>query len=222
MYGFGLGVERDNRVAASLLSLAARQGHEGAKRLLAPLAADAQRLPECMTNPEAARRRAQQRALLDAAANATPGKRKIADLVRRLAPKYAVDARLALALIAVESDFDPAALSPRNAVGVMQLIPDTAERFNVRNALDPEQNIRGGLAYLRWLLAYFRGDVALAAAGYNAGEGAVDRYRGIPPYAETRDYVRRILELYGLERHPFDGALTDPSPALRRRATVKG
>lgn len=222
MYGFGLGVERDNQVSASLLALAAEQGHEGAKRLLAPLTTDTKRLPECITDPEGARRRALEKALPDPAANAGPAKRKIVELVRRLAPKYAVDPRLALTLIAVESDFNAAALSPKNAAGLMQLIPDTAERFRVRDAFDPEQNIRGGLAYLRWLLAYFRGDVALAAAAYNAGEGAVDRYRGIPPYAETRDYVRRVLDLYRLERHPFNSAITDPSPALRAPKTVEG
>ena len=79
----------------------------------------------------------------------------------------------------------------------MQLIPDTAARFKVRNPMDPAQNIRGGMAYLRWLMAYFEGDIALVAAAYNAGEGAVERYRGVPPYAETRAYVRRILAAMG-------------------------
>ena len=74
------------------------------------------------------------------------------------------------------------ALSPKNAKGLMQLIPATAARFNVRNPYDPAQNIRGGIAYLSWLLAYFEGDVTLVAAAYNAGEGAVERYRGVPPY----------------------------------------
>ena len=75
----------------------------------------------------------------------------------------------------------------------MQLIPETSARFNVKQPFDPVQNIRGGFAYLRWLLAYFQGDVALVAAAYNAGEGIVERYRGIPPYAETRAYVQRIM-----------------------------
>jgi soluble lytic murein transglycosylase-like protein len=74
----------------------------------------------------------------------------------------------------------------------MQLIPATAERFDVKDAWDPEQNLRGGMAYLRWLLQRFDGDVWLALAGYNAGEQAVERYKGIPPYPETRDYVDRI------------------------------
>jgi len=109
---------------------------------------------------------------------------------------------------------DPNAVSPKQAQGLMQLIPDTALRFKVRNAMDPAQNIRGGMAYLRWLMAYFEGDVALVAAAYNAGERAVERYRGVPPYAETRDYVRRILAAVGTLAHPFDASVTAPSPTL--------
>ena len=96
----------------------------------------------------------------------------------------------------------------------MQLIPETSLRFNVRKPFDPEQNIRGGMSYLRWLLAYFEGDVALVAAAYNAGEGAVNRYRGVPPYAETRGYVRRILSMFKKEVHPYTPEITTPSPDL--------
>lgn len=96
----------------------------------------------------------------------------------------------------------------------MQLIPETAVRFNVTKPFDPEQNIRGGLAYLRWLLAYFKGDVALVAAAYNAGEGTVNRFGGIPPYPETQGYVKRIKEIFKREEHPFDPAITTPSPEL--------
>ena len=84
-------------------------------------------------------------------------------------------------------------------------------RFNVRNPYDMRDNVRGGLAYLRWLLAYYRGEVALAAAAYNAGEGVVDRYHGVPPYPETRDYVRRVLALFRRARHPYDPTITEPS-----------
>jgi soluble lytic murein transglycosylase-like protein len=104
-----------------------------------------------------------------------------------------LDPELVLALIEAESNFNPRALSPKNAQGLMQLIPATAERFGVRDAWDPEQNLRGGMAYLRWLLARFKGNVQLALAGYNAGEGAVERHGGIPPYAETRAYVSHII-----------------------------
>ena len=96
----------------------------------------------------------------------------------------------------------------------MQLIPDTAIRFKVTNSFDITDNLRGGLAYLRWLLAYYEGQVALAAAAYNAGEAAVDRSRGIPPYAETRDYVRRVLRLYRSEWHPYDARLVTPARFL--------
>jgi soluble lytic murein transglycosylase-like protein len=120
--------------------------------------------------------------------------KKVVGLVHQLAPEYGVSPRLALAVIRAESNFNPAALSNKNAQGLMQLIPDTSARFNVKKPFDPEQNLRGGLAYLRWLLAYFEGDVSLVAAAYNAGEGAVNRYRGVPPYAETQGYVKRIIE----------------------------
>ena len=83
----------------------------------------------------------------------------------------------------------------------MQLIPETAERFGVRDAWNPEQNVRGGLAYLRWLLERFEGDVALVSAAYNAGERTVQQYGGVPPYAETREYVRRILSFYRAKHH---------------------
>src|SRR4029434_4801965 len=104
--------------------------------------------------------------------------------------------------------------SVKNARGLMQLIPETASRFNVANAYDVNDNLRGGLAYLRSLLSYYRVQVALAATAYNAGEAAVDRYRGIPPYPETRDYVRRVLQLFRSESHAFDPRVVAPSPIL--------
>jgi soluble lytic murein transglycosylase-like protein len=145
-----------------------------------------------------------------------PEQLRIAGLVRRLAPDFGVSPRLALSVIRAESNFKAGAISEKNAQGLMQLIPETSARFNVKKPFDPEQNIRGGLAYLRWLLSYFRGDVALVAAAYNAGEGAVNRHRGIPPYAETRSYVRRILDWFKQGEHPYDPAVTEPSPELQR------
>ena len=89
-----------------------------------------------------------------------------------------------MALITAESNFNPKAISPKNAQGLMQLIPATAVRFGVKNAYNPVENLKGGLAYLQWLMAYFKGDVALVLAAYNAGEMAVEKYRGIPPYGK--------------------------------------
>jgi soluble lytic murein transglycosylase-like protein len=149
----------------------------------------------------------------DPFAGLPPFKREIADLVRRLAPRYGIEPRLALAVIAVESNFDATARSSKDARGLMQLIPETAERFNVRDAFDIRDNVRGGLAYLRWLLAYYRGEVALAVAAYNAGERTVDRYRGVPPYPETREYVRRVLGLFRERVHQYDPTVVAPSAA---------
>lgn len=130
-----------------------------------------------------------------------PERQRYAELIQRLAPLFQVDYRFALAVARAESNFNPSAVSPKNAMGLMQLIPETAERFGVRYPFNPEQNVRGGLSYLRWLLERFNGDVALAAAAYNAGEGAVDRFGGIPPFRETQEYVRRILNFYRAPLH---------------------
>jgi soluble lytic murein transglycosylase-like protein len=140
---------------------------------------------------------------------------QIVRFVQMVAPEYQLDPHVVLAVIHQESNFDPLAQSPKNAMGLMQLIPDTARRFNVRNITDPAQNIRGGMAYLRWLLAYFEGDLMLALAAYNAGERAVERYRGVPPYAETRLYVRKIIAaLNGQRSAAFDPKATAPSEVL--------
>jgi len=140
---------------------------------------------------------------------------QIADMVKAIAREFRVDPRLALAFIQVESNFDVMAKSHKSAQGLMQLIPATAARFKVTRPFDPVQNIRGGLAYLRWLLAYFEGDVALVAAAYNAGEGAVNRHRGIPPYIETLGYVSKILKASRMVSHPFDASVARASPHLR-------
>ena len=101
------------------------------------------------------------------------------------------------AIMHAASAFNPNALSRAGAQGLMQLMPATAARFGVVNAFDPEQNIRGGVKYLAWLLKRFNGDLTLAAAGYNAGEGAVRRYGNkIPPYKETQNYVKTVMTLY--------------------------
>ncbi|UHQ19628.1 lytic transglycosylase domain-containing protein [Lysobacter sp. KIS68-7] len=108
---------------------------------------------------------------------------------------HGVDPAIVRAIIHAESAYNPNALSRVGAQGLMQLMPATARRFGVGNAFDASQNIAGGVQYLAWLLKRFNGDLSLAAAGYNAGEGAVDKYRGVPPYAETRRYVERVSVL---------------------------
>lgn len=134
----------------------------------------------------------------------SPPPAAIKALVHKMAPAYGLDPDLVLAVIAVESNFRAGVVSDKNAMGLMQLIPETAQRFGVANVFDAEDNIRGGMKYLRWLLAHFDGDVTLALAGYNAGEGAVRQYGGIPPYRETQDYVVKVHSLYRPVRHPFD------------------
>jgi hypothetical protein len=137
-------------------------------------------------------------------AHGNPERETIETWVRLLAPEYGIDPRLVLALIRVESNFNPRAVSPANAHGLMQLLPSTARRFSVTDITDPVQNISGGLAYLRWLLEYYSGKLRLVLAAYNAGEHAVDRYDGIPPYDETRRYVLSILVKYRKYLHPVE------------------
>ncbi|NZA26281.1 lytic transglycosylase domain-containing protein [Luteimonas sp. SJ-92] len=114
------------------------------------------------------------------------------DEIRAAAQRFGVEEAVVRAIIHAESAFNPTALSRVGAQGLMQLMPATAQRFGVGNPFDPGQNILGGVEYLAWLLKRFNGDLTLAAAGYNAGEGAVDRHGGVPPYSETRRYVERV------------------------------
>lgn len=116
--------------------------------------------------------------------------------IREAAALYQIPVELVRAVIKVESDFDARAVSHANARGLMQLVPETAERMMVRDVFDPRENIFGGTRYLRVLANLFNGDLELTLASYNAGEGAVMRYGGIPPYAETQDYVARVLSYY--------------------------
>ena len=118
------------------------------------------------------------------------------EIIDSLSMRHGVDARLVRAVIKVESDFQERARSRAGAMGLMQLMPDTARRFSVADPYNPRQNIEGGIKYLKVLLSRFP-TTALALAAYNAGEASVDRFRGIPPYAETRDYVSRILRIVG-------------------------
>ncbi|WP_109051744.1 lytic transglycosylase domain-containing protein [Azospirillum sp. TSA6c] len=208
-YLFGKGVRKDRRLGTAWLRAAASRGHPEARRLVNYVPGRMGRIrPWCRPGAGPVREMG-------------PPPAEVVALVNSIAPKYGIDPALVLAVIQAESAFRTDAVSPKDAAGLMQLIPDTAGRFGVGDVFDPKQNITGGVKYLRWLLAYFQGDVTLALAGYNAGEGAVDRYKGVPPYDETRNYVRIIHRIYDNTRHPFDGSVAEPSsamPAIRAAA----
>jgi soluble lytic murein transglycosylase-like protein len=233
------GIQRDDAAAAHLFAAAAEQGVEQARNIVARMGEPRGAPPPCLRPPEEDRQllaaMAEKAARTAAATGARPGVRRtggtgglsvdpppppnvpepILRFVRLVAPEYGLRPALVLAVMATESNFNAAAVSPKNAQGLMQLMPGTAARFGVRDTLDPVQNMRGGMAYLRWLLATFQGDIALVAAAYNAGERAVERYLGVPPYAETRSYVLKVLAAAGGGiQHPFDPAAAPPSQQI--------
>ncbi|MBK1718211.1 lytic transglycosylase domain-containing protein [Thiocystis violacea] len=141
----------------------------------------------------------------------SPNRREIERLVQALAPGFRLNPELVLAVIEVESNFNPKARSNKSAQGLMQLIPATARRFGVADPWDARQNLSGGMAYLRWLLDHFDGDLRLALAGYNAGEQAVRRHGGVPPYKETRGYVRRVARVLGVSEDGLASVETGPA-----------
>jgi hypothetical protein len=124
------------------------------------------------------------------------GLRAFAHIIRAAAERYGVDTRLVEAIVQAESAGNPTAVSPKGARGLMQLMPERAALLGVRDSFDPHQNVDGGVRHIRDLLQSFRGDVDLAVAAYNAGEGAVRNHGGVPPFAETREYVRRVRAMY--------------------------
>lgn len=201
-----------------MLALAARNGHAEALQFfdepgLVPM--DEQR-PQCLPEPVAGSLEDRTEPVSHEVVKRyldqlNRERRRWAQRVQERAPYYGVDPRLAVSIVRAESNFNPLAVSPKNAQGLMQLIPATAKRFGVRNLLDPQQNIEGGLAYLRWLLLRFDHDVVKTSAAYNAGEGAVDRHQGVPPFPETQAYVARILGFYLATRH-------QPPPAPQGKA----
>ena len=228
-YAFGKGVPENREQAAALFHVAALQGHFQAQNMLETInLQQAEKLPPCVLAEVAPEKLPPQPFIKSAlepevtrielyVETLPKSRRWVVDMVRSLADWYGIDPNFALSVIAVESNFSPAALSNKDAMGLMQLIPATAERFNVKNAFDATQNIKGGLKYLRWLLSYFKGDVQLVAAAYNAGERAVDRYKGIPPYPETRNYVKRVMEFYQRASHPYEENLVMPSPVVTKK-----
>ncbi|QHE77074.1 lytic transglycosylase domain-containing protein [Hydrogenophaga sp. PBL-H3] len=226
IYANGRGVARNDGYAAHWFARAALLGDTKAEAMFNRLATQADK-PECVQLAERSdlqkANEARQAAEVTELATRyqtlvdTPEEQRIMKIVHKLAPQFGIQPGLAFAVIRAESNFNVNALSDKNAQGLMQLIPETAARFRVRKPFDAEQNIRGGLSYLQWLLAYFRGDVPLVLAAYNAGEGTVDRYRGVPPYPETQGYIKRIQQVFALQHHPFDARITSPSPALPLR-----
>jgi soluble lytic murein transglycosylase-like protein len=195
--------------AAYLLQSAAAKGHVAAQRTLQTTSWPQPVAPDCFTGNAFTPGAASSQVLLPV--EVPP---RIEYLVRLLSPRYRIPPRLALAIIDVESRFDAKAVSAKNAQGLMQLMPETAQRFGVRDPFDQRDNIRGGLAYLSWLSAYYEGNVTLIAAAYNAGEGAVDKHLGVPPFPETQEYVRKVLARAGSGRLPFDPKVANPSPKI--------
>lgn len=229
------GIQRNDAEAAHLFAAAAEQGMAQAQNMLDAMGGTpVGDPPPCLRPPETdpplavaapARpmlRKAPTPAQLPPPPTPANAPAALVRFVQLVAPDYQLPPHLVLAVIAAESNFDAQAVSPKQAQGLMQVLPATGARFGVVRLGDPAQNIRAGMAYLRWLLAYFEGDVALALAGYNAGEKAVDRYLGVPPYAETRLYVRKIIaNLNGQRVYPFDARITPPSPmVLKVRAAM--
>jgi soluble lytic murein transglycosylase-like protein len=124
----------------------------------------------------------------------TPPPAQLKEIVDHIAVQEGVEAQLVDSVIRAESNYNVAAVSSKGALGIMQLIPSTARRFGVSNVFDAADNIKGGVRYLRFLLDYYQGDYTKSIAAYNAGESAVDKYKGVPPYAETEGYVRTVAK----------------------------
>jgi len=209
LFAFGQGVPEDRQIAASLFAAAAQQGHQEAGNMLDTILYSSDKMPNCiLSNALPPRGHYRSRwandASLDSVLAALAKDRFwIINMIKQIASWHQVDPRLALSIVSVESAFQIHARSKANAMGLMQLIPATAARFNVRDAFDASQNVKGGVRYLRWLLDRYHGDIALVAAAYNAGEGAVDKYKGIPPYQETQDYVSKVIRHYQSRKHTF-------------------
>ncbi|RPJ11027.1 MAG: lytic transglycosylase domain-containing protein [Desulfobacteraceae bacterium] len=229
LYAFGKGVPENRAYAASMFSVASQQGHAKAFDMLETVNFKSQELPPCVTSdtfpeklppPPVVETIITANDPIDLYLGSLPGSKSwIIELANKISGWYGIDPKLVLSIITIESEFEPKARSHKSAMGLMQLIPATAERFNVKNAFNASQNIRGGIEYLKWLLSYYRGSIELTTAAYNAGEKAVDRYIGIPPYPETREYVKRLKKLYLRSTHPYDKNITEPSPILTKRIT---
>jgi hypothetical protein len=199
MYFNGRGLPREPELAAYWFRKAATAGDVYAQRMALRFRDTHEVVdPSCRPAAPAAQAPSPQ-----TASSANPNRDIVAGWVRQIAPNYAIDPDLVMAVIQAESAYNPGALSPKNAQGLMQLIPATAQRFGVKDPFDPLENIKGGVAYLSWLLRHFSGNVEWVLAAYNAGEGAVDRHQGVPPYHETQAYVKKIQAHYPKTTHPI-------------------
>lgn len=216
LYAVGKGVPMNRNLAAAMFAAASAHGHYESQKMLETVELGSVDLPPCVVAAVDPEKAPPETTEIDSyIANLPKNKRWVLRLVDTIAAWYKVDPKLVLSVISVESNFTTSAKSNKQAQGLMQLIPGTAERFNVKNAFNASQNIKGGVAYLRWLLAYYEGDVTLVIAAYNAGEGSVNKYKGIPPFAETRQYVKKVQARYPIKSHPFDVNITEPSPILK-------
>jgi len=193
MYFNSRGVEQNKAVAAGWFELAAQAGDPLADRMLTVLAG---------INPKLDKN------CISLSKEPLPSRQQIESWVELWAPEYGLDPALVIAVIAAESNFNSKAHSNKNAQGLMQLIPATARRFGVKDSWNPEENMHGGMAYLQWLVQRFKGNVRLVLAAYNAGEGAVENYSGVPPYRETQNYVKKITRSYDKPTHPDIGDVT--------------
>jgi len=230
MYEHGKGLTANKDTANLFYSMAAEQHHELALQSLADVAVIQmatdidKKLPACMqpdppqiveqAKPVVEVTKVEVVPISERTAKLFMSQKWLYKLVNKIATKHKIDPNLVMSFIAIESGFDALATSPRNAQGLMQLIPETASRFGVKDAYKPEDNIKGGIAYLHWLLAYYQGNIELVAAAYNAGEKAVDRYKGVPPYQETKLYVKKIAKLYNRLMHPYKENWVRASPIL--------
>jgi hypothetical protein len=226
MYANGRGVPRNDSIAGSLFQKAAGLGDEMGQRLAEMIRTDKEELPQCLsatkpTTNVAAGKQVDKTSTLPEQLLTLPklpkiqqpsafsdlslqDKGKFAVLVSTMAKEFKLDPRLVLAVIRAESNYDPLARSPKGAQGLMQLIPETAERFGIKDVTEPSENIRGGMSYLKWLLSFFKGNVVLSLAAYNAGEKTIEKFNGVPPYPETMAYVQRIRSIYPADFHAFD------------------
>lgn len=186
-------VARDDQLGAAWMQEAVRLGEQPPARLMQSLASTQKTSLACVASNGLDLRQTNAR------------RAEFMLKIHEMAPKYDLDPALVLEVVRAESNFNPRARSHKGALGLMQLIPETARRFGVKDPYDPVQNLRGGMAYLRWLQERFDGDLRLTLAGYNAGEAAVERHGGVPPYDETRAYVVKILARYakGPKGKPF-------------------